>query len=91
MIVADENHRLLSFNVINDRTQKNIDFFIISTLRGGVRSTIGTCHYVDDRTRQHFLDTETRLRTGNITYVITPIRYDGSAIGEIITQQFKVM
>jgi len=91
LIVADENHRMLSFDVRNSTNQKFIDFFIISTIRGNIRSVIGSCHYIDDTVRQHFLDNKTRLKNGSITYVITPVKYDGTTLSEITTQQFEVM
>ena len=91
LVVADEKNRLLSFDVRNTTNQKFIDFFIISTDRGGIRSVIGTCHYIEDNVRQHFLDNKTRLKNGNVSYVITPVKYDGSTLSEVATQQFEVM
>lgn len=91
LIVADESHRMLSFDVSNTNTQKNIDFFIISTVKGSVRSVIGTCHYVDDSISQHFLDDKTRLKVGTISYIVTPVRYDGTVLDDVASQQFEVM
>ena len=91
LIVADEGRRLLSFDVISTTPQKFIDFFIISTIKGGVRSIVGTCHYIDDSVRQNFLDDKTRLKTGKIAYVVTPVRYDGTTLRETTTQQFEVL
>jgi len=91
LVVADEKHRLFSFDVKNTSNKKFIDFFIISTERGGIRSVIGTCHYIEDNIRQNFLDNKTRLKNGSITYVITPVKYDGSTLSEVTTQQFEVI
>lgn len=91
LVVADEGRRLISFDVISTNPQKFIDFFIISTIKGGVRSIVGTCHYVDNSVRQNFLDDKTRLKTGRIAYVITPISYDGTTLSETTTPQFEVL
>jgi hypothetical protein len=91
LVTADEGRRLISFDVISTTPQKFIDFFIISTIKGGVRSIVGTCHYIDDSVRQNFLDDKTRLRTGQIAYIITPVRYDGTTLSETTTQQFEVV
>jgi hypothetical protein len=91
LIVGDSIHRLLTFDVQNTNSQKSIDFFIISTLRGGVRSIVGTCHYISENTRQNFLDNKTSLTTGTITYVITPVGYDGVTGTEVTSQQFEVV
>lgn len=91
LIVGDSAHRLLAFDVQNTNAQKSIDFFIVSTLRGGVRSVVGTCHYVADNIRQNFLDNKTSLTTGTIAYVITPVGYDGVAGAEVTSQQFEVV
>jgi hypothetical protein len=91
LIAADDRHRILTFDVQSESVQKNIDFFIISVLRGGVRSVIGACHYIDTNVKQNFLDNRTRLTTGVLSYVITPVRFDGTTMDEIITQQFEVM
>lgn len=91
LIVADESRRMLSFDVKSSNSQKNIDFFIISTIKGSARSVIGTCHYVDDSISQYFLDDKTRLRAGRFSYVVTPVRYDGTALDEVSSQQFEVM
>jgi len=91
LVTVDEGRRLISFDVINATAQKVIDFFIISTIKGGVRSIVGTCHYVDDSIRQNFLDDKTRLRTGQFAYVITPVKYDGTTLSEITTRLFEVV
>ena len=91
LIVADAGHRLLQFNVSNLRNQKNIDFFIISIIRGGIKSVVGTCHYIDNSRTQNFLDDKTHLTTGNIAYIVTPVRYDGSTGNEAVSQQFEVI
>lgn len=91
LTVADESRRLLTFNTQGTSALRTIDFFIISTIKGNVRSTIGACHYVNDAVQQNFLDDKTSLRTGKISYVITPVRYDGSTLPEVTSQQFEVM
>jgi hypothetical protein len=91
LVTVDEGRRLISFDVTSTTAQKVIDFFIISTIKGGVRSIVGTCHYVDDSVRQNFLDDKTRLRTGQIAYVITPVKYDGTTLNETTTRQFEVV
>lgn len=91
LIVADESRRMLSFDVKSSNSQKNIDFFIISTIKGSIRSVIGTCHYVDDSISQYFLDDKTRLKVGRFAYVVTPVRYDGTTLDEVSSQQFEVM
>jgi hypothetical protein len=91
LTVGDPGHRLLSFNVQNSNSQKVIDFFVISTLRGGVRSVVGTCHYVDTNIRQNFLDDKTYLTTGVVQYVITPVGYDGITGSEVTSQHFEVV
>jgi hypothetical protein len=91
LVTVDEGRRLITFDVISTTSQKFIDFFIISTIKGGVRSIVGACHYVDDNVRQNFLDDKTRLRSGQIAYVITPVRYDGTTLSETTTQQFEVV
>ena len=91
LIIADESRRMLSFDVSRENTQKNIDFFIISTVKGSIRSVIGTCHYVDDSISQHFLDDKTRLKVGRFSYIITPVRYDGTVLDDVSSQQFEVM
>lgn len=91
LIVADESRRMLSFDVKSSNSQKNIDFFIISTIKGSIRSVIGTCHYVDDSISQYFLDDKTRLKVGRFSYVVTPVGYDGTTLDEVSSQQFEVM
>ncbi len=91
LIICDPGRRLLSFDVQNRGPQKSIDFFIVSTLRGGIKSVVGSCHYIDDSTRQHFLDDKTYLTTGNVSYVITPVGYDGVTGSEVTSQQFEVI
>ena len=91
LIICDPGRRLLSFDVQNRGPQKSIDFFIVSTLRGGIKSVVGSCHYTDDSTRQHFLDDKTYLTTGNVSYVITPVGYDGVTGSEVTSQQFEVI
>lgn len=91
LIIADQNHRMLSFDVKSSNEQKNIDFFIISTVRGGVRSVIGSCHYISNAITQNFLDDKTNLTNGSISYVITPVGYDGNSLSEITSQQFEVL
>jgi hypothetical protein len=91
LIIANESCRLLTFDVNQTNSRKNIDFFIITMLKGGIRSVIGTCHYVSDNITQNFLDIKTRLKTGKISYAITPVLYDGTTLNEVITPQFEAM
>lgn len=91
MIAAASNRRLITFRVPIPNLTKTIDFFVISTIRGGVRSTIGTCHYNADRVTQNFVDLKTDLKVGEISYVITPIDYSGVAFQETVSKSFKVL
>lgn len=90
LIVADQQRRIISFDVLSNNTQKDIDFFIISTERGGIRSVIGACHYNTAAVRQNFLDNKTNLTNGSITYIITPVGYDGRSLSEVTSQRFEV-
>ena len=91
LIVADQQRRIISFDVLSNNEQKDIDFFIISTERGGIRSVIGACHYNTAAVRQNFLDNKTNLTNGSITYIITPVGYDGRSLSEVSSQRFEVL
>ena len=91
LIVADKNRRLLTFDVQNATNQKNIDFFIITAIKGNVRSVVGACHFNTNNTRQNFLDDKTNLSIGKITYAVTPVGYNGVAFAEVMSQQFEVL
>lgn len=91
LAIADQQRRIISFDVLSRSTQKDIDFFIISTERGGIRSVIGACHYNATSVRQNFLDNKTNLTNGSITYVVTPVGYDGRSLSEVSSQRFEVL
>jgi hypothetical protein len=93
LLVSGSSLRMLSFDVQknNSNIEKNIDFFIITTQRGGVRSVIGTCHYIGENIRQNFLDDKTQLTTGTIAYIVTPVGYDGVVGNEVSSQLFEVI
>lgn len=91
LVVADQKRRIISFDVLSNNTQKDIDFFIITSVRGGIRSVIGACHYNSSAVRQNFLDNKTNLTNGSITYVVTPVGYDGRALSEVTSQRFEVL
>jgi len=91
MTAASSNRRLIKFRVPIPNLTKTIDFFVISTIRGGIRSTIGTCHYNAARATQNFVDLKTELKVGELSYVITPINYSGEALQETVSKSFKVL
>jgi hypothetical protein len=88
---ASEDRRLLQFDVTANPTDKQIDFFLIVTLRGQVRSTVGVCHYIREQVRQNFFDNVTNLKNGKITYIVIPIGVGGSSLDEVTSQEFEVL
>lgn len=89
LIVADRKRRLLSFDVDVDNSQ-TIDFFVITSKRGDNTSTVGVCHHNPESVKQHFMDKTTDLLSGTISYIITPVLYDGTTQQEYKTQDFEV-
>ena len=81
--------RLLSFDVDVDNSQ-TIDFFVITSKRGDNTSTVGVCHHNPESVKQHFMDKTTDLLSGTISYIITPVLYDGTTQQEYKTQDFEV-
>lgn len=91
LLIADEKRRILRFDVSPSSDEANIDFFIIESVRGTVRSSIGACHFVTNQKTQSFFDDITNLRVGTISYIITPVNYMGESLQSISTQTFEVL
>lgn len=89
--IADEKRRILQFDVSQIQNDNEIDFFIIETLRGTTRSTVGVCHFFAGQKTQSFFDNITNLKTGTVAYNITPVDYAGTPRQAVKTQTFEVI
>jgi hypothetical protein len=89
--IADEQRRILRFDVTQPDAKSIVDFFIIETERGLVRSPVGVAHFIRNQKTQAFFDNITNLRTGTVRYVITPVSFEGTALQSIKTQAFEVL
>lgn len=85
--LSNNRQKLMSFDVDQSTVASNIDFFEIYYQDATGLIFLGNCHYKSDATRQYYLDQVTDRRLNGLTYVIKPIKLDGTSLS-VITSPF---
>lgn len=85
--LSNNRQKLMSFDVPDSIAASNIDYFEIYYQADTGLIFLGNCHYKSDSTRQYYLDQVSDRRLSGLSYVIKPIKLDGTSLS-VITSPF---